>query len=150
MHILKNFVTLALILGLTYSTFAAAQPQSTDTPPQPTTAVNNSQPNTTSNTPTDAANTQQKTGTTPSPSTAPSAPAVPTATDSSDQLKINVTSGWVRRNIPPTNNAAGYITIENPNTKDVVLLGMNAPDVANSVEMHNNIQDAGVMKMVKF
>lgn len=61
---------------------------------------------------------------------------------------IDVSEVWIQKNTV-TNNAALYMTVQNNNDQDVVILGASASETANTVEIHNHVNDNNVMKMVK-
>lgn len=63
-----------------------------------------------------------------------------------DAPLLEVSDSWVRPSVKNP-NAAAYMSIKNPNNFDVVITNVIC-DVANKTEMHQSIDDRGVMKMV--
>ncbi len=62
--------------------------------------------------------------------------------------KIEIKDAEVRAPIPGMGNTAGYMTLTNTSGKDVTLVAAKSA-LANTVEFHDHIMKAGVMKMVK-
>ena len=64
---------------------------------------------------------------------------------------LTVESPWLRKNLLPSKNTAGYLNIKNNTDKDITILGILDPNkIAAKVEMHKNATDRnGVIKMVR-
>lgn len=62
--------------------------------------------------------------------------------------EIAVESAWVRPNVPPVKNAAGYMILRNPASVSRALIGA-ATDVCDVTELHVMEHDGQVMRMRK-
>ena len=62
--------------------------------------------------------------------------------------KIKIKDAKVRAPIPGMSNTAGYMILTNSNNKNVTLVSAKSP-LAKTVEFHDHVMAAGVMKMVK-
>ncbi len=62
---------------------------------------------------------------------------------------IKISEAWARLPIGLSNNSAAYMKIYNI-TNDEITISLENSDIANRIELHNNIVDnAGVTKMIK-
>ncbi len=62
---------------------------------------------------------------------------------------LKVVEAWARLPVGLSNNSAAYMKIYNETDNDVVIVGVYAPDVANSVEMRNSFIDVkGISRAV--
>lgn len=62
--------------------------------------------------------------------------------------EIAVESAWVRPNVPPVKNAAGYMMLRNPASVSRALIGA-ATDVSDVTELHVMEHDGQAMRMRK-
>ena len=59
---------------------------------------------------------------------------------------ITIEQPWALASAPTVSNGAAYMTIVNKGTRNDLLLGV-AGEVADKIELHDNVTEAGVMKM---
>ena len=65
------------------------------------------------------------------------------------QQKAYITDAWARLPIPPGNNSAIYMQINNPTNQQITIIGASAPVVANNVELHKSfVDERGISRMV--
>jgi copper(I)-binding protein len=77
------------------------------------------------------------------------AEAAPTKTPAVAAVaSLGVEHPWVRAVPPTSKTTAAYVTLQNKSAADVRVVGA-ASDAATTVELHNHINDGGVMKMRK-
>lgn len=59
-----------------------------------------------------------------------------------------ITEAWARAPIPPNNNSAIYMKINNPTKKQITILGASAAVIANNVELHKSfVDEKGISRM---
>ncbi|MES2215345.1 MAG: copper chaperone PCu(A)C [Pseudomonadota bacterium] len=61
---------------------------------------------------------------------------------------LEVTEAWARSSMPPNNNSAAYMTIQNNTPNSWEIIGATAMGVANNVEIHQSyVDDKGISRM---
>ena len=70
------------------------------------------------------------------------------ASDKNVSNSINIQKAWVREPIPGIKNSSAYLIIQNSSNKRLKLISASSP-YFQSVELHSNTHENGVMKMRK-
>ncbi|WP_137937180.1 copper chaperone PCu(A)C [Chitinivorax sp. B] len=60
---------------------------------------------------------------------------------------LDIDHPWARASVPGTQTGAIYLKITNPSKAADALLSASNPDLADKVEIHNHVNDNGVMRM---
>lgn len=55
---------------------------------------------------------------------------------------------WARKSTSPNNNSAAYMTVQNPNDQQIIIIGASAIGAANNVELHKSfVDERGISRM---